>query len=209
MIGVTAALLIAVPVTSGPPQCASAEHASIVRQLYEALPSAPPIVAGRHLQLPEAVVLAGIDPSMAHGVDGTHFQTIWHSVSHWPRGFFIFNQHGWIIKFDAAIPRFLGNQRRDEFVDVVSPDSSGLISHFRPDLVTAIYAVTLPGGLGRDGRDRTGATRAIIFVDDSNESVFGVYASIAGEELPTDAIEGFAATEALIRTLPSLCSANT
>jgi putative heme iron utilization protein len=197
--------LFAAPALPAPASCASPIESEAVQRLYLELPSAPPIVAGRHLKVPEAKILAGIDPAHAFGVDGGAFDRIWASLERWPRAYFILNQRGWILKFDAPVPKLLGTKRKDEFVDVKSPDEAGLISHIRPDRIKAIYAVSLPGGLGRDGKQRDGTTRAIIFIDDSGESVFGAYASVAGEVLPGNAITNFAETKKLMESMPRIC----
>lgn len=197
--------LAALAAAAAAPVCATAEQAAAIRQFYRELPSAPPIVARRHMRSQEELVASGIRPEQAVGVGGEHFEAVWRSVSEWPRGFFILDQKGWILKFEAPVPPLLGNARKDEFVDVKVPGAQGLVSHMRPDRVTSIYAVELPGGKGRDGKDRQGATRAVIFFDDSRESVFGIYASVAGEDLPADAIPGFERTVALMRALPPHC----
>lgn len=188
-----------------PATCASAEEARAVRAFYAELPSAPPLVARRHMGLAEEVVASGIGAGQAAGVSGAHFRAVWESLAEWPRGFFIMDQHGWVMKFEAPVPALLGNQRKDEFTDVKAPGEDGLVSHFRPDLVTSIHAVALPGGLGRDGKLREGMTRAVIFYDASRESVFGIYASLAGESLPADPVPAFEKTMALMRSLPQVC----
>lgn len=188
------------------PTCASAAETKAVRAFYAQLPSAPPLVARRHMQLPEEIVSSGLPAGQATGVSGAHFKTVWNSLSQWPVAFFIMDQKGWIMKFEAPVPALLGNQRKDDFTDVKAPGENGLISHIRPDLVTSIHAVTLPGGLGRDGKMRAGMTRAVIFYDASRESVLGLYASLAGEELNAEAIPAFERTMALMRTLPQVCT---
>ncbi len=193
------------PAQAPTPVCANDEVKSKVAAFYKKLPSAPPLVAKRHTGLPEALVASAIDTAHATGVSGEHFHEIWNSMTEWPFGFFIFDKNGWIWKFQVPIPAALGNKRHDEFFDVRSPGPQGLVSHLRPDLVHSIYAVELPGGLGADGKDRQDATRAIIFYDDTQQSIFGVYASVAGDDIPRDAIPGFEATLALMRSLPSLC----
>lgn len=187
------------------PACATPEQASAVQEFYAALPSAPPLVARRHMNLAEEIVAAGLAPGHATGVNGAHFGVVWDSLADWPFGFFILDQSGWIMKFQAPVPALLGNTREDTFTDVKAPGENGLVSHFRPDLVTSIHAVALPGGLGRDRRMREGMTRAVIFYDASRESVFGVYASLAGESLPADPVPAFEKTMALMRTLPQVC----
>ncbi|MBL8269648.1 ChuX/HutX family heme-like substrate-binding protein [Steroidobacter sp.] len=186
--------------------CASAQQSTEVRAFYASLPSAPPLVARRHMNLPEEIVSSGLSAEHATGVSGQHFNAVWQSVSEWPYGFFILDQKGWIMKFQAPVPPLLGNERKDAFTDVKAPGENGLISHFRPDLVTSIHAVALPGGKGRDGKQREGMTRAVIFYDASRESVFGIYASLAGEALPAEAIPAFDKTMALMRALPQVCS---
>lgn len=197
--------MIAALLLAAAPVCAAPAQAEAVRQFYRELPSAPPLVARRHMKTQEELVVSALPPEMAVGVGGEHFASVWASLAEWPHGFFIFDQKGWIWKFQAPVPPLLGNKRSDEFTDVKVPGPQGLVSHLRPDRVTSIYAVTLPGGLGRDGKDRPGATRAVIFFDESRESVFGIYASIAGDDLPADAVAAFERTLALMRTLPAHC----
>ncbi len=199
--------LIALAAAAGTPQatCAAPEQATAVRSFYAALPSAPPLVARRHMNLAEEIVSSGLPTEYATGVSGAHFKTVWDSVSQWPLAFFIMDQKGWIMKFEEPVPALLGNERKDAFTDVKGPGANGLISHIRPDLVTSIHAVALPGGVGRDGKTREGMTRAVIFYDASKESIFGLYASLAGEDLKKDAIPAFEKTMAMMRTLPQVC----
>ncbi len=192
--------------TASAPVCASPAQTTSVRQFYRELPSAPPLVARRHMKLEEEIVSAALPAEYAAGVSGAHFNAVWDSVAQWPVGFFIMDQKGWILKFEGPVPPLLGNERTDGFTDVKAPGPNGLISHMRPDLVTSIHAVELPGGLGRDGKDRKGKTRAVIFYDASRESVFGIYASLAGEDLNPAAIPAFEKTIALMRTLPQICA---
>lgn len=201
-------ILLAVAAATSVPAatCASAQQSADVRAFYKSLPSAPPLVARRHMNLPEEIVSSALDSEHATGVSGQHFNAVWKSLSEWPYGFFILDQKGWILKFQAPVPPLLGNARKDAFTDVKAPGENGLISHLRPDLVSSIHAVTLPGGLGRDGKMREGMTRAVIFYDASGESVFGIYASLAGEALPTEAIPAFEKTLSLMRALPQVCS---
>lgn len=203
----TEILLAVAAVASAPtPTCASAQQSSAVRAFYASLPSAPPLVARRHMKLEEEIVSSGLAAEHATGVSGQHFNAVWNSLAQWPYGFFILDQKGWVLKFQAPVPPLLGNTRKDAFTDVKAPGENGLISHFRPDLVTSIHAVALPGGLGRDGKQRDGMTRAVIFYDATRESIFGIYASLAGEVLPAEAIPAFEKTMALMRTLPQVCS---
>lgn len=206
MMSLMVAAAAAAATSVAAPVCADAEQTAAVRQFYRDLPSAPPLVARRHMKLPEEIVSSGLSAGHAAGVSGTHFRTVWDSVASWPVGFFILDQKGWILKFEGPVPALLGNERKDAFTDVKAPGANGLISHMRPDLVTSIHAVALPGGLGRDGKDRKGMTRAVIFYDASRESVFGIYASLAGEDLNPAAIPAFEKTMALIRTLPQVCA---
>jgi hypothetical protein len=115
------------------------------------------------------------------------------------------DQKGWTVKFEEPVPALLGNKRTDAFTDVKAPGLNGLISHIYPDLVTSIHAVALPGGTGRHGKAREGTPRAVIFYDAPQESVFGLYASLAGEDLNRAAIPAFEKSMALMRMLPQLC----
>lgn len=203
---ITTALIALATATAAPQAtCATPEQAAAVRSFYTALPSAPPLVARRHMNLAEEVVSSGLPAEYATGVSGAHFKAVWDSVAEWPVAFFIMDQKGWIMKFEGPVPALLGNKRNDAFTDVKAPGANGLISHIRPDLVTSIHAVELPGGKGRDGKTREGMTRAVIFYDASQESVFGLYASLAGEDLNKAAIPAFEKTMALMRTLPQVC----
>lgn len=198
-------IALALLAVAAAPTCASPAQTAAVRQFYRELPSAPPLVARRHMKLEEEIVSAALPENYATGVRGDQFKAVWDSLAQWPVAFFIMDQKGWIMKFEGPVPALLGNERKDGFTDVKAPGANGLVSHFRPDLVTSIHAVALPGGLGRDGKERKGTTRAVIFYDASRESVFGVYASLAGEDLNPAAIPAFEKTMALMRTLPQAC----
>ena len=75
--------------------------------------------------------------------------------------------------------------------------ADGMSGHLRPDLVSAIYAVSLPG------KDET--LRGVLFYDQAGEIAFGVYVPGEGDTPPDSLISSFEATQASIQNLPSIC----
>lgn len=182
--------------------CATPAQRDIVTEFYATRAGAPPPIAERALHMPEQVITSALTSEYAVSASAENFHAVWTSAENW-EGWVshIIAKNGNHMKFPSPVSEYRENTRGDAYFDV-KPEERwlGLDGHFRPDLMTAIYAINMPGGA-----DREGATRAVIFYDRSGESILGLYATIAGEPQTEQRVDEFQATWDLIAALPTAC----
>ncbi|MFM7396345.1 MAG: ChuX/HutX family heme-like substrate-binding protein [Gammaproteobacteria bacterium] len=175
--------------------CATPEQVALVRGALANKAPAPLGMAAAALKMPEAMVASALPTTQAYGVKAVHFQAIWKSLETWSdattfitKGPNLFEIHGSVGKGEPS--------KRSQFFNLYR-EGPGLAGHLRPDLYGSIYLLELSG--------KENTLRAVVFFDRSGESVFSVY--VPGEGVPATptAIEQFAATAKLIRSLPSVC----
>lgn len=178
--------------------CASpAQRAAVAAAFAKPNPPAP-FSAARELKMPEAVIMSALPASQAHGVAATHFQTIWKSLETWEKSVFVVMKGGHV--FEAYGRVFAGEpSKRSNFFNLHG-DGAGMSGHLRPDLLSSIYVIAVPG--------KDSVTRGVLFYDAQGEAAFGVY--LPGEGSPPTAaqISQFEDTAAEIRALPGVCSAD-
>jgi len=178
------------------PQCAQPDQVKHIHDHYTATPGMLPALATRTLKLPEEVIASAM-PS-AVGTSGEHFLQVWDSMQAWDAAVFIVMKGGNVFETRGKILAGEKSQRSNYFnLD----EGAGMSGHLRPDLVSSIYAMELPG------RQPGGETLGIVFYDASGENIFGVYATEAGEGaiVPPPLKAQFEKTRALISSLPRVC----
>jgi putative heme iron utilization protein len=191
------ALTLAAPPASAadaPGLCASGEDAARVRALYATVPAPPPFFAAPQLGLSEALVLSAMPKAYAVGVPAGEFMKVWDSVRTWPRGLTLFLKGGQVFEVTGRIPAGEWSKVSKNFN--LQDAGSGLGGHLRPDLMSAIYAVSLQG--------RDGMVRGVMFLDAQGRDAFGVYLP-EGQDVTAAEIDAFEATRTLLETLPSAC----
>lgn len=182
--------------------CATPAQRDIVTEFFATRAGAPPPIAERALHMPEQVITSGLSDEFAVSASAENFHAVWTSAENWDGWVtHIIAKNGNHMKFPSPISHYRENTRGDAYYDV-KPEERwlGMDAHFRPDLMTAIYAINLPGDDGRPG-----ATRAVIFYDRSGESIVGLYATIAGEPQTEQRAAEFQATWDIIASLPTAC----
>lgn len=174
--------------------CASPEEAARITALYSKGPAPMPFQAQDELRLPESTIASALPAALAHGVDGSHFQTVWASLGGWETAMVLIRKGGNVFEITTRIP---GGEpsKRSKFFNL--GHDSPLSGHLRPDLVASIYVVSLPG--------REGRARGVFFYDAAGESVFGVFLPGEGAEPSARGLADFEKTSALIRSLPARC----
>lgn len=180
---------------AAPSLCATPEQAQKVRELYAQPPSPPPFMAAPKLGLSDAIVLSALPGDKAVGVPGSEFPKVWESLQGWSRSLTLVLKAGHV--FEIYGPIMPGEpSKTSQFFNLKYPQA-GLGGHLRPDLIGAIYAVSLQG--------REGPIRGVTFVDANGENAFNVFLPESQE--PTAAeIAQFEKTRALMAGLPRACA---
>ncbi len=191
----------AAPDPAPSPACATPAQRDAIQAFAARAPGAPPPIGSRVLDLPEMTYVSGLYGGSAQGTDAHLFKQIWDSIAQWEGTVtFLLTAGGdHVFKFYDPVSAWAPNTRGDAFFDI-KPEHKGVDgvdAHIRADLISAIYAVDLPG--------RGGATQGVLFFGDDGRSVFGVYAQIAGEPMPAARAAQFDETFALIAGLPPVC----
>ena len=199
-VTVVAALLASYSAMADTPaaRCATPDQKQVIKKFYLDRPASPPVMAARDLKWPEEVITAGMPPELSVGTTGDNFEKIWASLETWPAtAMFIMVHDGAVFKFPSLVPKHVTHNRKDDFFDVdPAAPMAGLDGHLLPKRTTSIYAIESAG--------RGGVTRAILFYDHEQYSVFGVFAGVANE-MPLDNVAAFEKTRELIRSLPRAC----
>jgi putative heme iron utilization protein len=175
--------------------CANPDQITQIRAAFATDNPPAPHRAAASLRLPEAVVLSGLDSERAHGVAGSHFQAIWKMLESWETAVVVVMKAGHVFETHGPIQEGEPS-KRSNFFNLHGHDA-GMSGHLRPDLVSTIYAVSLPG------KDET--LRGILFYDGAGENAFGVYVPGEGDKPPDSLISSFEATQAAIQKIPSAC----
>lgn len=177
-----------------PSLCATPEQAKAVAAMYATPPAPAPFMAAPKLGMPEAVLLSALPPDQAVGTSGTAFLQVWESLQAWDRALTLVLKAGHVFEIYGRIQP--GEPSKVSQMYNLKYPPAGLGGHLRPDLVAAIYAVSLQG--------REGRMRGIAFLDAQGNDAFHVFLPESQE--PTAAeIEQYGRTRALIESLPRAC----
>lgn len=175
--------------------CASKAEVALVRAAF-AKPAPPaPFAAARELKLRESVVVSALPAAQAYGVAASHFQAVWESLQTWESSVFVVMKGGHVFETYGKI--FHGEpSKRSNFFNLHG-DGAGMSGHLRPDLLSAIYVIDIPG--------KEASMRGVMFYDQDGEAAFGVYVPGEGAAPPASLVKAFQNTAAEIRALPALC----
>jgi putative heme iron utilization protein len=177
-----------------PALCANAQQAAQVRALYAQAPVPPPFMAAPKLGLPEAIVLSALPADKALGVPGSEFLEVWQSLQSWERSLTLVLKAGQVFEIYGRIPPGEPSKISQNY-NLEYPEA-GLGGHLRPDLIAAIYAVSLEG--------REGPMRGLSFLDAEGNGAFAVF--LPESRKPTAAeVAQFEKTRALLQGLPRAC----
>jgi len=183
VLAVTASLGAA-QAADAPALCATAEQARAVTGLYAQSPAPPPFMAAPKLA------------DKAAGTSGEAFLKVWESLRQWPRALTLVLKGGQVFEIHGRIPR--GEPSKVSQMYNLEYPEAGLGGHLRPDLIKAIYAISLEG--------REGPMRGVAFLDAGGEAPFHVF--LPESQQPTAAeISAFERTRELIAGLPRACPA--
>lgn len=175
--------------------CANAGQKDQIQDLFAK--DSPPALhqAAARLKMPEALILSGLGGDRAYGVSGSHFVDIWRRLEAWQTAVVVVMKAGHVFETHGPIQPGVPSTRSRFFN--LHGHQGGMSGHLRPDLVDAIYVVSLPG--------KDEVLRGVLFYDGAGDIAFGVYVPGEGDTPPSELIEQFEKTRKDMQTLPSLC----
>lgn len=176
--------------------CASVEQAAKVREFYTGPAAAAPFQAAPKIGLPEAIVLSALPPDKAIGTPGSAFVEVWKSLQDWDRALTLVLKGGHVFEIFGRVQPGAPS-KTSQYYNLEYP-AAGLGGHLRPDLIAAIYVVSVP--------TREGPLRGVSFIDAKGDNAFNVF--LLENQQPTAAeVAQFEKTRALVARLPRVCPA--
>ncbi len=196
-----ATVLAAINVASAAdsPLCASPEQAAKVSEAYKASPGGLPFMVNKQLGLTESQVVSALPQGQAIGVATSEFAKVWDTLTKWEHGVVLVVTGGQVLEIHGPIKSGAPSTRSKNFN--LSTDGDGMSGHLRPDLLSAIYAISLPG---KDDNK----TRGVMFMDAEGKSAFGVFMPTEAKPLTQAQIAQFDATWDAMKGMPSACAKN-
>lgn len=176
--------------------CATPAQVEAVRAALAGKEPGPLGGVAATLKLPEVVVASALPSAEAHGVGPEHFTQVWKSLESWDDALTFITKGRDLFEIKGRVGKGEPSQRSKFFN--LSREGDGLVGHLRPDLYSAIYALSIPG--------EKSTLRGVTFFDQAGEAVFSIYVPGEGGEAPPPAVvKQFEATAKLMRGLPALC----
>jgi putative heme iron utilization protein len=175
--------------------CATPEQTQAVAKAYEQSPPPAPFMAAPKLGLSEAIVSSALAPDRAIGASAAEFFKVWESIRQWDDALTLVLKGGQVFEIHGRIHG--GEPSKISKNYNLSDEGAGFSGHIRPDLMSVIYAVDLPG--------REGPVRGIAFYDQKGESSFWVLVPPVGASAKN--VTQFEVTRDLIRKLARPCPA--
>ncbi|MEZ5459478.1 MAG: ChuX/HutX family heme-like substrate-binding protein [Steroidobacteraceae bacterium] len=179
---------------AGKDHCATPADAARIQAKYAQLPAPLPFQATRELGLNEAVISSALPEDLSLGVDGSHFRAVWDSVTGWGEALILIQRGAHVLEVHSPLPAGEPSTR-SKFFNLGTAPFSG---HLRPDLLSAIHLVAIPG--------REGLVRGAFFYDADGSHVFGAFIGGEGTEPSAQQLAAFEKTWALVKSLPRRCS---
>jgi len=175
--------------------CATPEQARQIQAFYQDKPATMPVIAGRNLKLPEAVVASGLPADQAAGIKGEAFMEVWAAMTAWKEAVFLITKGQNVFEVVSPIAAATPS-KTSQYTNIAYEHP--LRGHLRPDLFRSIYAVALPG---KDGA----MARGVLFYDADGASVFGAFISGEGAPPPASEIAKFDDLMRLMKARPQVC----
>lgn len=191
-------------------QCAGTLQKEQILAHYKAAPASPPLVVQRIFNINEETVVSALPESMAVGTDAKHFAEVTALFADIPGQIqYVVEAADTVSKFFGPITKVNDTVDDDVWFDLISEGvlengDNGLMIHLRPENLSTIYAVDLPGGEMADGTVREGATRAVIFYGKDGRSAIGIYVTLVSDGTP-EAVAAFDKVFEKVKSLPRAC----
>lgn len=180
--------------------CASPDQAKQVNEFYAKMPGMmPAVAAGRMLKMPEASIASSLPADQAAIVSGSEFVKLWETATAWPTVMGLIIRDGSVFELPGKV--MIGEPSKTSNFYNLKP-GGGFSGHLRPDMMSTIAVLAIPG---KDGA----VTRGMFFYNGAGDSIFGVALVGSGGEgsAPTaEAVAAFDKTMALAKSLPKACS---
>lgn len=176
--------------------CASSEQAAKVIDAYKAAPGGFPFMVSKQLTLTESQVVSALPSDQAIGVGNSEFAKIWETLTKWDHGVVLVLTGGQVLEIHGPIKSGAPSTRSKNFN--LSTEGDGMSGHLRPDLLSGIYAISLPAK--DDNR-----IRGIMFMDGEGKSAFSIFMPTEGTPLTPAQIAQFDATWNAMKGLPTPC----
>ena len=178
--------------------CATPDQAKQIQAFYKDKPGTMPVIAGRQLKLPEALVASGLPADQMAGTTGAAFADVWAAIVEWKQPVFLITKD--LNVFEILSPVGAATKSKtSEYTNIAYEHP--LRGHLRPDLYASIYAVALPT------KEEGLVARGVLFYDANGASVFGAFVSGEGPTPTAGDIAGFDALKAMIKKRPPACPA--
>jgi heme iron utilization protein len=177
------------------PLCADPEQTKAIQERFRTPERNLVDTLRQELRVSESAILSGLPQERAVGVPGSQFQAVWVQLQTWPDAVVAIRSGGHVLEVHGPI--HAGEPSKVSKYFNLAPEGHGLSGHLRPDLVSAIYAVKLPG--------RNGDDHGVIFYDSAGEAAFGVY--VPSEYVQPDAagMQRFQDTRSRMQSMPAAC----
>jgi putative heme iron utilization protein len=177
--------------------CTSPEQAKKVQAAYQETPGRLPFMVNKALGLTEAQVASALPSDQAIGVPNSQFIPVWETLTKWDNAVMLILSGGHTIEVYGPIHKGEPSTRSKNFN--LTAEGAGMSGHLRPDLVSAIYAVAIPG---KDGAK----TRGVMFMDNDGKSAFSAFLPSEGAPPTAEQVKQFEATWAAMKAMPSVCT---
>ena len=204
-IATATALPASAQASNASPVCATPAQRVFIQDYYTAKrPGVPLPVPSRYFEVPEFVVASALPADISVGTAASPdvVRTVWSSIEAWGADSKVTlvisptSQHA--FAFPSLVPVQQPNPNPG-YISVYADSGNGVHSHLQLNRVAAIYAVDLPTDKPEF------RTRGVSFFGADGHLIVGVYASIREGAFEQRAVDGFAATQTLIRSMPRLC----
>lgn len=175
--------------------CADAQQTKAIQERFRTPERNLVDTLRQELGLSESAILSGLPGDRAVGVPGSQFHAVWALLQAWPDAVVAIRSGGHVLEVHGPIHS--GEPSKVSKYFNLAPEGPGLSGHLRPDLISAIYAVKLPG--------RSGDDHGVIFYDSAGEAAFGVY--VPSEYVQPDAagMQRFVDTRSRMQSMPAAC----
>jgi len=180
---------------SASPLCADAQQRKVIQERFKTPERNLVDTLRKELGLSESAILSGLPEERAVGVPGSQFHAVWALLQSWSDAVVTIRSGGHVLEVHGPI--HAGEPSKVSKYFNLAPQGRGLSGHLRPDLVSAIYAVKLPG--------RGGDEHGVIFYDSAGDAAFGVYVPSEYVQSGTEGTRHFGDVRSRMQSMPAVC----
>jgi putative heme iron utilization protein len=197
-VGVYAALLAGMgELRAADLMCASEQQTKEIADFYGQKPGLLPALVARDMGINEMIVASALPADQATGTSGSAFNDVWSKLTDLEWAMTLVLKGGHVFEILGPVK---GGEpsKRSNYFNLSGDEHFG--AHLRPDLLSAIYAYSIPNAEG-------GKLLAVSFYGQSGESDFSIVLTAEGRT-PSDADKAkFDELVAFIKSQPPVCAA--